>query len=126
MDIGVWMNRETLQEKLALRREANPEGAWNLRRWPSGFVEGEENRLFVASQGAWRGYFKMTDALWNREDRDVPYTLLFDSRTWTHISPVPAPRFRGFTYKVPALVPTASGTAAASDRPDPSMSKSTE
>jgi hypothetical protein len=119
------MNRETLQEKLGLRRETNPEGAWNLRRWPSGFVEGEENHLFVASEGAWRGYFKVTDALWNREDRDVPYTLLFDSRTWTPIPPVPAVRFRGFTYKVPALI-SAPVKASASARSEPSQSKSTE
>ena len=104
MDIGVWMRREVLEDKLALRRERNPEGAWNLYRWPSGFVEGEENRLFVAAEGAWRGYFALADgALVNRNDPTAGYALLFDTRTWTAIAPVPVRRFRGFTYRVPAL-----------------------
>jgi len=61
------------------------------------------HRLFVASRGAWRGYFTLApDALYNPEDNRTPYTILFDTRTWTTISPVPAQRFRGFTYKVPA------------------------
>ena len=116
MDIGVWMGRDTLAEKLSLRRDKNPEAAWNLRRWPSGFVEGEENRLFVASEGAWRGYFKLADqVLWNREDVAVPYTLLFDTRTWTPIPARPAGRFRGFTYKVPAT----TGTGGATSSPSP-------
>ena len=109
MDIGVWMSHDTLEDKLALRRESNPEGAWNLSRWPSGFVEGEENRLFVASEGAWHGYFKITDALWNRDDPDAAYTLLFDTRTWTTFPPVAATRFRGFTYAVPPTGPDRSG-----------------
>ena len=109
------MGRETLAEKLSLRRDKNPEAAWNLRRWPSGFVEGEENRLFVASEGAWRGYFKLADqVLWNRDDIDVPYTLLFDTRTWTPIPAQPAVRFRGFTYKVPSTTGAAAVTAASS------------
>jgi hypothetical protein len=105
MDVGIWMSREVLEDKLALARERNPEAAWNLYRWPSGFVEGEENRLFVASEGAWRGYFKLADgALLNPNDPTAGYTLLFDTRTWTEIAPVPVGRFRGFTYKVPALL----------------------
>jgi hypothetical protein len=104
VDIGVWMSRETLEDKLALRQDSNPQAAWNLNRWPSGFREGEQNRLLVASEGAWRGYFRLADhVLVNRADPAAAYTLLLDTRTWTPIPPVPATRFRGFTYKVPAL-----------------------
>ena len=44
-----------------------------------------------------------SDMLYNRHDRATPYTMLFDTRTWTRIEPVPAPRFRGFTYDVPSV-----------------------
>ena len=99
------MSRETLGEKLALRRKANPEGTWSLIRWPKGFVEGEENRLFVASCGAWRGYFMLApDALYNDRDPGAPFTLLFDTRSWTPIPTSSVKPFRGFTYRVPAVL----------------------
>ena len=101
MDIGVYMSRATLTEKLSLRRETNPETAWNLRAWPRGFRAREINRLFVAADQCWRGYFTFTHALFSPRDQAVPYAILFDTRSWTPISPTPARRFRGFTYKVP-------------------------
>jgi len=117
MDVGICMSREVLADKLALREGRNPEAAWNLRVWPEGFVEGASNRLFVACGGKWIGYFRMgSDMLYNRHDRATPYTMLFDTRTWTRIEPVPAPRFRGFTYDVPAVGESGvkqSGQAAA-------------
>jgi hypothetical protein len=107
VDIGVWMGRPTLENKLALRSSRNPEGTWNLRNWPSGFSEGGDNRLFVASDGAWIGYFKISgEALYNPRDSSAPYTLLFDTRTWTRIEPLPTRSFRGFTYNVPRLAET--------------------
>ena len=103
MDIGVWMSPEVLEHKLEAREESNPEQAWSLSRWPKGLSEKEEHRLFVASGGYWRGYFKLAkEALYNPNDR-VPFTLLFDTRSWKEIEAVPAKRFRGFTYKVPAV-----------------------
>jgi hypothetical protein len=103
MDIGVWMSKQTLAHKLEARHEKNPEQAWNLSKWPTRFSEPGENRLFVAAKGKWRGYFKLSkDALYNPNDA-TPYTLLFDTRTWTTIPPTPVKRFRGFTYKTPTL-----------------------
>jgi hypothetical protein len=103
VDIGVWMSADTLEEKLDARGEKNPEHAWNLARWPSGLSADGEHRLFVAMNGAWRGYFKLAkDALYNPDDR-TPYTLLFDTRSWTPIPPTPVKRFRGFTYDVPTI-----------------------
>jgi len=103
MDIGVWMSKQTLAHKLEARHEKNPEQAWNLSKWPTQFSEPGENRLFVAVEGKWRGYFKLSkDALYNPNDT-TPYTLLFDTRTWTTIPPVAVKRFRGFTYKTPTL-----------------------
>jgi hypothetical protein len=82
-----------------------------LRNWPAGYAEGEENRVFIASEGKWIGYFKMAPyMIWNRFDAAVPYTLVFDTRTWTPIPHVPVHRFRGFTYSVPTVAePTATG-----------------
>lgn len=103
MNIGVWMSKQILAHKLEARHEKNPEQAWNLAKWPIRFSEPGENRLFVASDGKWRGYFKLAkDALYNPNDA-TPYTLLFNTRTWTSISPTPVKRFRGFTYKTPPL-----------------------
>jgi hypothetical protein len=108
VDIGVCMSRATLSDKLSLRHDPNPETTWSLRTWPQGFRDGDLNRLFVAADGAWRGYFTFTDALFNPRDRAVPYALLIDTRSWTTIVPVPAHRFRGFTYDVPTLTPTSN------------------
>ena len=102
MDIGVWMRAEVLADKLQAQEEDNTEQAWNLSRWPRGFTAEEENRLFVASEGAWRGYFTLSpEALFSPNDVSAPYTLLFDTCSWTPIHPVPIKHFRGFTYKVP-------------------------
>ena len=104
MDIGVWMRAEVLADKLDARDESNPEQAWNLARWPTALSAPGHHRLFVAVNGAWRGYFKVAgDALYNPDDARTPYTLLFDTRTWTAIPPIHVRRFRGFTYDVPRL-----------------------
>jgi hypothetical protein len=114
VDLGVWMRADVLAEKLEAQDEKNPEQAWNMGRWPTGLSEKGEHRLFVASDGYWCGYFKLSgEALYNPEDSRTPYTLLFDTRTWTTIQPTPVNRFRGFTYKVPAVP---SSPAPARDR----------
>ncbi len=102
MDIGVWMSTEVLSDKLQARQENNTEQVWNLSRRPKGFTQEGDHRLFVASKGAWRGCFTLSrEALFSPNDLSVPYTLLFDTRTWTPIRAVPVKRFRGFTYNVP-------------------------
>ena len=109
MDIGVWMSAEVLADKLQARQENNTEQAWNLSRWPKGLTQEGEHRLFVAVNGAWRGYFTLSpEALFNPKDPSAPFTLLFDTCTWTPIGPVPTKRFRGFTYNVPPV--TSAGT----------------
>jgi len=105
------MSRAVLAHKLGFRTSPNPEVSWNLRNWPEGFVEGEENRLFIACEGKWTGYFRLAPyALFNRADSSAPYTLLFDTRSWTRIEPVPVRRFRGFTYDVPSTPQRRSDT----------------
>ncbi len=112
MNIGVCMSTEILADKLQARQEDNTEQAWNLSRWPTGLTQDGEHRLFVASKGAWRGCFTLSrEALFNPNDRSVPFTLLFDTRTWTPIRSVPAKRFRGFTYKVPSVNSAATAPA---------------
>ncbi len=104
MDLGIAMAEEVLAHKLEGRSRRNPEQAWNLTRWPTRLSEPGPHRLFVASTGAWRGYFLLaSDALFNPNDPAAPFTLLFDARTWHPLPPLPAPRFRGFTYNVPPL-----------------------
>jgi hypothetical protein len=103
MDIGVWMSKQVLAHKLEARHEKNPEQAWNLSKWPTRFSEQGVNRLFVAAEGKWRGYFILSDdALYNPNDT-TSYTILFDTRTWKSIPPTPVNRFRSFTYKTPLL-----------------------
>lgn len=97
------MSATTLEHKLEAGEERNPEQAWNMARWPTGLSEKGHHRLFVACDGFWRGYFKLSgEALYNPEDDRAPYTLLFDTRSWTEIQPVRVRRFRGFTYDVPS------------------------
>jgi len=104
VDVGVWMSAATFEHKLDGRDEKNPEQAWNMGRWPSRLSEPGPHRLFVACDGIWRGYFRISgEALYNPDDERTPYTLLFDTRTWTEIAPVPVRRFRGFTYDVPPV-----------------------
>lgn len=109
MDIGVCMSAPTLEHKLEAQTEKNPEQAWNLARWPSRLTGDGPHRLFVAVGGLWCGYFELAnDALYNPEDERTPFTILFDTRSWTPIPPTPVKRFRGFTYKVPPVAPASS------------------
>jgi len=102
MDVGVWMRPEVLAHKLEARYEDNHEQVWSLSRWPTRLSGEGKHRLFVASEGAWRGYFTLSlEALYSPNDASAAYALLFDTLTWTLIPPVPVRHFRGFTYKVP-------------------------
>jgi hypothetical protein len=82
-------------------------------------IQARPHRLCVATRGAWRGYFILApDALFTPNDCWTPFTLLFDSRSWTEIHPVPVKQFRGFTYNVPAVpVAAQSNLPAPSRRP---------
>ena len=119
MDIGVCMRLGILKHKLAVRSDPNPEQAWNLARWPNALSKPGPHRLFVATRGVWRGYFILAaDALFTPNECWTPFTLLFDSRSWTEIQPVPVKQFRGFTYNVPAVpVAAQSNVPSRSRRP---------
>jgi hypothetical protein len=97
MDIGIWMSPEVLSHKLEARTESNTLASWNTKSLPMGLGgSGQSDRLFVASQGVWCGYFLLSkEALWTPEDATAPFTLLFDTKSWTPIAPVPVKRFRG-------------------------------
>jgi len=97
MDVGVWMSPAVLQHKLDMRDTLNPEAVWNVRWVPEGLGQPQQrDRLFVAAQAAWRGYFLLSpDLLWNPNDPAAPYSLIFDTRTWTPIVPLLTSRFRG-------------------------------
>lgn len=100
MDLGVTMSAEVLEDKIEDGVEGGRRTAtWNTRRLPKRLTPGWTNRLFVACEGIWRGYFPLSgDVLWNPDDEEAPYALIFDPRAWTRIAPVPAPRFRGWRY----------------------------
>jgi hypothetical protein len=118
MDIGIWMSGAVFSHKLQARRERNPEEAWNLSKWPNGLSDPGQHRMFVAVDGFWRGYFVLSkDGLFNPKDPKTPYTLLFDTRTWTPIDRIPVQRFRGFTYNVP-LNPGPPQQASPEHRPN--------
>src|SRR5207248_2988273 len=66
VDLGVWMSPGVLEHKLEAAEERNPEQTWNMGRWPKGLSEKGPHRMFVASDGLWRGYFLLSgEALYN-------------------------------------------------------------
>ena len=70
-----------------LEHEISSGGTWGVLRG---------DRLLVATRGVWTGYCVLSmDALWTPEDAEAPFTLFFDTATWTPIDPVPVSRFRG-------------------------------
>ena len=102
MDIGIWMSAQVFQHKLEAKHQTNPEQTWNLSRWPRRLSGDVQHRLFVAVNGAWRGYFRLSaEALYSPADTGASFSLLFDTRSWTPIPAVPVRHFRGFTYNVP-------------------------
>lgn len=105
MDLGVWMSRGVLAHK---RGEEDSPQAWNLKSLPDELSQPPEpHRLFIATEGFWRGYFVLEPYVsCNFADTVRPWTLLFDPASWTEISREPAPprdRKFGYTLEVPAL-----------------------
>ena len=100
MDLAVVMRSEVLADKLEDGRgRGRGVGTWNTRRLPTRLTPGWTNRLFVASQGRWRGYFPLSgDVFWNPKDAAAPYALIIDPRRWTPIAAAPCPAFRGWRY----------------------------
>lgn len=92
-----------LRHKLE-RLPGSGEQVWNCRRLPKGLGRDPHgDRLFVASQGRWAGFFRLVpEVLFNPEDEKCPYALIFDTRSWTTLpSTSPCRPFRGWTYTVP-------------------------
>jgi hypothetical protein len=106
LDIGVWMSAGVLEHKIECAEDGkSPEVTWNTRRVPKDLEPGWTNRLFVACEGSWRGYFPLSgDVMWNPEDEAAPIALVFDSRGWTEVAPVPVARFRGWRAIAPAAL----------------------
>lgn len=100
MDLAVVMRQEVLADKLEDGRvHGRAVATWNTRRVPKHLTPGWTNRLFVASQERWRGYFPLSgDVFWNAKDEAAPYALIFDPRRWTPIAAAPCPSFRGWRY----------------------------
>ena len=86
MDVGVWMAAEVLAHKLQARNEQNPEQVWNLSRWPTRLSGEGRHRLFVASDGAWRGHFTLSaEGLYSPNDVSAAFTLwywMISESTW--------------------------------------------
>lgn len=100
-DIGLYTSEVTLAHKLEHAEEkGHTEATWNMKGLPKQLGKGAEpDRLYFATAGHWRGYFILAgDILWNPEDDEKPYSLIFDTATWTPIAPIPVKRFRGFRY----------------------------
>jgi len=102
-DIGVWMSREVLEHK---RHDDVAVQVWNLRRLPGRLAsDSGAKRLFVAVQGHWRGFFRLSPRiLHNQSDPACPYALAFDPKSWTAIPPERAPPCdtpTGYSLQVP-------------------------
>jgi hypothetical protein len=100
MDIAVVMRPEVLADKIEDGRvPGRALATWNTRRLPTRLTPGWTNRLFVASQGTWRGYFPLSgEVFWSPRDLAAPYALIFDPRKWTSLDAVPVTSFRGWRY----------------------------
>ena len=101
VDIGIYTSADILADKLEGRRgDGRQEATWNMKRLPRDLGKGAgPDRLFFASGGHWRGCFKLVpEVLFNPDDQDKPYSLIFDVNSWHEIDPVPVQRFRGFRY----------------------------
>ena len=100
MDLAVVMRQDVLADKLEDGRvRGRAVATWNTRRVPTRLTPGWTNRLFVASQGRWRGYFSLSgDVAWNPKDEAAPYALIVDPRRWAPIVAVPSSSFRGWRY----------------------------
>jgi len=100
MDLAVVMPHAVLADKLEDGRvHGRAVATWNTRRVPTRLTPGWTHRLFVASQGRWRGYFPLSgDIFWNPKDPAAPYALILDPRRWTSIAAAPCPSFRGWRY----------------------------
>jgi len=130
MDLALVMCQEVLADKLEDGRVCGRAVAtWNARRVPKRLTPGWTNRLFVASQGRWRGYFPLSgDVLWNPKDEAAPYALIFDPRQWTPIVAVPCSSFRGWRYLesppggAPEVAQQAPGEISESGRTTPRTS----
>ena len=104
MDIGVRMSKSVLDHKREV--DGDRRQAWNVGILPDNYgQEKKPNRLFVAVDGHWRGFFILaTEVLCNVNDRSRPYTLLFDPASWIPIEPIRVPRWTrgsGYTLDVP-------------------------
>lgn len=100
MNLGIVMRGEVLEDKLEEGRvRRRGVATWNTRRLPTRLTPGWTNRLYVACQRSWRGYFPLSgDVYWNPKDAAAPYALIFDPRRWAPIVAVPCPSFRGWRY----------------------------
>lgn len=103
MHIGIHTRWEVLEDKLERREHPrSTKETWQLTRLPEKLSAAGGNRLFVAVDGVWQGYFVLEDEiLYSPEDRRAPYSLVFDTRSWVEIRPLKTKRFRGFTYNTP-------------------------
>ena len=100
-DIGIYTSMVTLEHKLEQAGDGRgAEATWNMARLPKNLGKGKgPDRLFFAADGFWRGYFILAkDVLYNPEDEEKPYSLIFDVTTWKNIPPAPVKKFRGFRY----------------------------
>jgi len=109
MDLGVWMSRGVLAHKRDASEHATQ--AWNIKTLPDELSRSPQpHRLFVAVDRQWRGYFVLQPWVHrNPNDRAAPWTLVFDAKTWTPVTPQPAPpcdRATGYTLDVPSLPAT--------------------
>jgi len=101
VDIGIYTSHVTLMHKLEQMDDGKGvEAIWNMGRLPKDLGKGRTpDRFFFAYDGQWRGYFILkTDVLYNPEDQEKPYSLLFDVTSWKEVDPTPVKKFRGFRY----------------------------
>jgi len=108
VDIGVYTRKEVLDHKMQDGcKEDDLFCYWSLPRFGQIDVQ-EGDKLWVASQGQWQGYFEIFQTSDEDEDPCGEYWESGEVRFWSEswhpfLGVVTRKPFQGFTYKVPDL-----------------------
>lgn len=109
-DIGVYTKMETLEHKIQLSKRKRIFPFWTVpfpgknsleERLEDDVIEGSTifkvmpKKIWFASNGAWQGYFDITNIRENKVDMGVWHPIKAPKK-------YPRVPFRGFTYRVPS------------------------
>lgn len=102
IDIGVYTDRMTLEDKKRYSKDFTQYTWWNLPEKPK---RGDVNRIFFATDGRWQGYFTVKRIEPKGVSIKTPkYKYSVFLHQWHELSEkMKRTPFRGYTYDVPDI-----------------------